>query len=69
MTARTPFVAAHVPGGLLASLGSAATRLGVWLTRHRQRRQLAELDDAMLKDIGLSRADVYGEVTKPFWRP
>jgi uncharacterized protein YjiS (DUF1127 family) len=34
-----------------------------------QRRQLAELNDHMLRDIGLSRADVMAEATKPFWRP
>ena len=39
-----------------------------WFERARQRRQLGELSDHMLKDIGLSRADVEAEVTKPFWR-
>jgi uncharacterized protein YjiS (DUF1127 family) len=41
----------------------------IWLERARQRRQLAELSDYMLKDIGLSRADVAGETAKAFWRP
>jgi uncharacterized protein YjiS (DUF1127 family) len=40
-----------------------------WLERARQRRQLQTLNDHMLKDLGLSRADVEGEVSKPFWRP
>ena len=39
-----------------------------WLERVHQRRQLAQLSDHMLKDIGLSRADVEVEVAKPFWR-
>ena len=39
-----------------------------WLERARQRRQLRELGDHMLKDIGLSRADVEAEASKPFWR-
>ena len=34
----------------------------------RQRRNLAQLDDYMLKDIGLSRADVAEEIDKGFWR-
>jgi len=34
----------------------------------RERRVLHSLDDAMLKDIGLSRADVEAEMSKPFWR-
>ena len=39
-----------------------------WLDRRAQRADLAELDDHMLHDIGLSRADVEREVAKPFWR-
>ena len=39
-----------------------------WLDRHAQRLELAELDDHMLHDVGLSRADVEREVAKPFWR-
>ena len=34
----------------------------------RERRALQSLDDATLKDIGLSRADVEAETLKPFWR-
>jgi uncharacterized protein YjiS (DUF1127 family) len=34
----------------------------------RCRRGLARLDDRMLKDIGLNRADVEREIGKPFWR-
>jgi uncharacterized protein YjiS (DUF1127 family) len=40
-----------------------------WQERAAQRRALAELDDRMLKDIGLTRADVDRECAKPFWRP
>jgi len=39
-----------------------------WLERMRERRQLAALGDDMLKDIGVSRADVEHVVEKPFWR-
>jgi uncharacterized protein YjiS (DUF1127 family) len=39
-----------------------------WLDRRAQRADLAELDDHMLHDVGLSRADVEREVAKPFWR-
>ena len=41
----------------------------VWLDRSRQRRQLAQLSDHMLRDIGLTRADAWAEADKPFWRP
>ena len=53
---------------------SLATRLTVllnllatWMERRRQRLSLDRLDDTLLRDIGLSRADVEGEVNKPFW--
>jgi uncharacterized protein YjiS (DUF1127 family) len=39
-----------------------------WLERMRERQQLAGLSDGMLKDIGVSRADVEHVVEKPFWR-
>ena len=39
-----------------------------WLERVHQRRHLAQLSDHMLKDIGLTRADVEAELSKPFWR-
>ncbi|MEK9971123.1 MAG: DUF1127 domain-containing protein [Ferrovibrio sp.] len=34
----------------------------------RERRQMAELCDATLRDLGLSRADVWAELSKPVWR-
>ena len=36
--------------------------------RSRQRRILETLDDGMLRDLGLSRADVMRETEKPCWR-
>jgi len=57
----------------------AARQLAWWLAcgidqaltcaeRARQRRQLAELDDYMLRDVGLTRADVASEIRKSFWQ-
>ena len=45
-----------------------ADRVLTWLQRSRQRRQLRTLSDNMLKDIGLSRADVDGETSRRFWQ-
>lgn len=33
----------------------------------RERKQLAALDDAGLKDIGLSRAEIREELLRPVW--
>jgi uncharacterized protein YjiS (DUF1127 family) len=46
---------------------SMAFLLEVW-TLDRERRALQAMDDAALKDMGLSRADIEGELAKPFWR-
>lgn len=43
--------------------------LYLWHERARQRRHLMELDDHLLKDIGLTRGDVYRESHRPFWKP
>ena len=58
---------------LLGVLVQSATRgldqLLEWQDRARQRHQLASLESHILKDLGLSRADVVRESDKPFWRP
>ncbi|HWA42904.1 MAG TPA: DUF1127 domain-containing protein [Hypericibacter adhaerens] len=40
-----------------------------WQYRAHERSHLMTLDDRMLRDIGLARADVENEAGKPFWRP
>lgn len=39
-----------------------------WQERAFERRALRELDSRLLKDIGVSRADVEKEARKPFWQ-
>jgi uncharacterized protein YjiS (DUF1127 family) len=42
-----------------------------WQERIRTRRQLArlcDLDDHILRDIGLTRSELHCEAEKPFWR-
>jgi uncharacterized protein YjiS (DUF1127 family) len=46
----------------------AVTRLLRWHELARQRRALLTLDDRMLKDIGVTRADADREASRPFWR-
>ncbi|HEX8595407.1 MAG TPA: DUF1127 domain-containing protein [Pseudomonas sp.] len=48
-------------------LKSAKGHIVRWHELHEQRRQLAELSDEALKDLGLSRADVYQETEQHFW--
>jgi uncharacterized protein YjiS (DUF1127 family) len=56
-TVRTPGLSWKNPLGLLAQFHEA----------RRQRRALLALDDTLLKDIGLSRADAAREAARPFW--
>ncbi|HUA50613.1 MAG TPA: DUF1127 domain-containing protein [Candidatus Sulfotelmatobacter sp.] len=37
-------------------------------TRQRQRYSLTQLDDRILRDMGISRAEAENEANKPFWR-
>jgi uncharacterized protein YjiS (DUF1127 family) len=49
------------------SIGALIGMLLQWHERARQRRTLLTLDDRMLKDIGVSRAEAVREANKPFW--
>jgi uncharacterized protein YjiS (DUF1127 family) len=42
--------------------------MAVWIVRRRQRQALAELDDHLLDDVGLSREQAYREAARPFWK-
>lgn len=60
------------PKGVSQSLTDIAIRIIeapiVWMERWEHRQKLRQLDDRLLRDIGLSRADIYREARKPFWR-
>ncbi len=51
-------------GWLVNALGI----LLVWQERASERHRLAELEAHQLEDMGLTRADVTAECSKPFWR-
>ena len=53
---------------LVAVLVRGADILSAWHERSHQRRTLLALDDRMLKDIGISRAEARQEGRKPFWK-
>lgn len=41
----------------------------IWQERAEQRALLGELNERMLKDIGVTAAEAYRESRKPFWLP
>lgn len=46
--------------------------IALWIARHRQRKALeevAQLNGHLLRDIGLSRAEILREAARPFWAP
>jgi uncharacterized protein YjiS (DUF1127 family) len=60
---------AHIIAADLAPVLDRAIEAPIdWVARMRDRHQLAAMSDSMLKDIGVSRADVEHVVEKPFWR-
>ena len=55
-------------GKLPAGLADLVAWLGRSMRRSRGRSSLTELDDRLLRDIGISRAEARRESSKPFWR-
>ena len=46
--------------------------IALWIARRRQRKALEEvahLNGHLLRDIGLSRAEILSEAARPFWAP
>lgn len=58
----------RLPATALRPIERTVLLLLGWQERARERRHLLELSDHMLRDLGLSRADVENEVSKRFWR-
>ena len=50
-------------------LSNLLSRFLGWRERARGRLLLQQLDDRMLRDVGLSRSDVDRECAKHFWQP
>lgn len=65
--ARALTAAVAVVGAAVDGLGSVLERMLTAHERWRQRQALLALDDHLLKDIGVSRADVEREISKMPW--
>lgn len=54
----------------LVEILSVERRLLIWtqFEKVRQRRMLLEIDDRLLRDIGLTREQAEREARKPFWK-
>lgn len=51
----------------MKSMASVLSWIETQMERRRSRRALLEMTDEQLKDIGISRADAFGEAHRPFW--
>lgn len=56
----------------LPTLDSASrnimSTLKLWAARAEQRRQLRNLPDYLLDDMGISQEALQAEISKPFWK-
>ena len=59
---------AKVSVAFMASLQVIARTVLGWNERSRQRQALRDLDDHLLKDIGIARSAAAIEASEPFWR-
>jgi uncharacterized protein YjiS (DUF1127 family) len=65
---RLPEAAPLLGAVLLRSIERVLHRARGWSNRSREREALGELDDRLLKDIGVSREAAAKEAARPFWR-
>lgn len=54
--------------GVRASVHFVGKTLAIWRARSLERRQLAAMSSAQLKDIGLTLSDARFEANKEFWQ-
>ncbi|MCP3689162.1 MAG: DUF1127 domain-containing protein [Gammaproteobacteria bacterium] len=58
--------------GLVRRIEEASAQVSAtfktWSTRSNDRRQLAQMSDRLLEDIGLTRSEIVPEINKYFWQ-
>lgn len=52
---------------LFSIANKALAKILLWEEVFKQRKQLSEMDDDLLKDIGISRVDAEREAHRKFW--
>lgn len=50
-------------------LRAAAALLCLWRRRQEEAEELRTMDDHMLRDIGITRAEALAAAARPFWQP
>ena len=63
-----PLATGFFRGQVVAPVTRGIEILLSWQRRDNERHVLAQLDDKILRDLGLSRSEVARELRKPFWR-
>ena len=58
----------RLPVTITATLVSTFDALCEWQRRAEMRQRMMHMDDHMLGDVGLSRAQTLDEARKPFWQ-
>ena len=64
-----PATSRPMPAARRSLYARMASMLARWRARSRGRRLLAELDERMLRDIGIDPPRVWQETGKWFWQP
>lgn len=54
---------------LQTRIGRSFRAIGRWIIRANQRDVLADLDDHLLRDVGISRIDAQRAWADPVWKP
>lgn len=57
----------QAPSAVAALFDEAAAMLNLWSARRRERRNVRQIDDHMLRDIGLDRFTAEQVGARPFW--
>lgn len=61
------FVAVSASLSVARSLTRLARAVDTWRRRHKSSMQCARIDTRVLRDLGISDAQRFIEVNKPFW--